>query len=908
VLRGCSPSPRTASAVSAPISVNDEHETLQTSVSTDGDAPVREPLSWEQPGAAESLSWEQPPPAVEPEIHEPEPPPPPPPPAAEAPAPPAQEPPAARRAPAPAPEEPAIEWETPPSPNANAYFAENPIQPGAPTPEMPPPTPPVHVAQGTADEGDDGEPPSKPKIHKLRLFMIMLGLGLIAFVSTIFGIMMAVSTDLPKLENRAQYRSAKNSTLLDINGKPLGVLTDKNNRILVQSKDISASMKHAIIAIEDKRFYQHDGVDYRGIGRALYQDILHKSSVQGASTIPQQFVKNALAAQNKRTVLEKLREAALAYHLNRKWSKSKILKEYLNSVYFGNGAYGIESAASIYWSWTHPGCGEDGAPLCASVLDPAESAMIAGVVASPSGYDPIAHPAAGRKRRNQVLKNMLDQSYLTKTEYQHALNEPLPTRDVLTLPEEKSKAPYFTTWIKQQVVNRFGAQRAFNGGLKIRTTIDLDLQNAAQQAVENHLPDRSGPRAALVAIDNKTGEVRAMVGGDDYSERPFNLATNGQRQPGSSFKPFVLAAALTKGISPNSIWASKRKDFIVPNSGGKEHFIVNNYDNEYSGSLSLASATTVSDNSVYAEVGLKTGLKRIARLATRMGIRTPVSHNPAMSLGGLKEGVTPLDMAHAYETFAEDGDRVTGTLGGDNDGPVGIHAVKVAGGKTIKNQRVTKRIISKKVAETETAILQTVVTSGTGKAAQIGDFAAGKTGTTENYGDAWFVGFTKSYTVAVWVGYPNKLRSMLTEFNGGPVAGGTFPAQIWHDFMASAMQIDAQRAAAKAAKEGKPPPAIPTYSSAPQQAVPQTGVTGTGTGTGATGGAGTGGQATPQQGTGQTGTGTGNTQGTGNGQGTGTPTPTPKPQTPPTPAPAQQTPPTGGTGGGTGAGAAAPTG
>lgn len=842
-----------------------------------------EPLPWEEPARTEPAPDEEP-------VH------------VEEPAP-VEEPVHQTEAPA-AHVEPVVEdiaWE---EPVVQEAILPDAIPAGAPTPDLPPPPPPVHETALAAGDGDDGsEPPVKPRIHKLRLAMIVIGLTLIAFVSTIFGIMMAVSTALPDLENRAQYRNSRNSVLTDVRGKPLGVLTDKNNRILVESQDISSAMKHAIIAIEDRRFYEHNGVDYKGIARALWQDVRSQKSVQGGSTIQQQFVKNALAAQSQRTVLEKLREAALAYHLNRKWSKSKILKEYLNSVYFGNGAYGIESAARVYWEWRHQGCGETTDNPCAALLTPAESATVAGIVASPSSYDPVAHPAAGLKRRNLVLKNMRDQGYLSELEYQQSLNEPLPTRDVLTLPEEKSAAPYFTTWIKQQVVDRFGAQRAFGGGLKIKTTIDLDFQDAASQAVQNHLPSLSGPRAALVAIDNKTGEVRAMVGGDNYSKRPFNLATNGQRQPGSSFKPFVLAAALTKGISPGSVWPSQKKQFVVPNSKGKEFFVVNNYEGNYSGAISLAGATIVSDNSVFAEVGIKTGINRVARTAEAMGIRTPVSHNYAITLGGLKEGVTPLDMAHAYETFPQHGNRVTGTLGAAEDGPVGIHEVKL-GGKTIKNKRIEKRVLSKNVADTATEILHSVVLSGTGKAAQTGEFAAGKTGTTENYGDAWFVGFTEKYTIAVWVGYPDRLKPMKTDFNGGPVAGGTFPAEIWHDFVVQIMRIDAQRAVEKALKEGKPIPAAPAIS-APAPAAPQTGATGAGTGATGTG---TGGQGAPQT---QQGNGTGTGTGNGTGQGTGTPAPTPKPKPAPTPAPAPTPNPGNGGNGGTGTGgggAAAPAG
>ena len=655
----------------------------------------------------------------------------------------------------------------------------------------------------------NGAGPPRPRVYRLRLALILAGLGALAVVSTVFGMMMAVAADLPNLENRQEYRYAKNSVLYDIHGKQVGVLTGKENRILVSAEQVSPAMKHAIISIEDKRFFEHSGVDPRGIGRALLADIGRKRAVQGASTIPQQFVKNALAAQSQRTVFQKLRESAMAYHLTRKWSKQKILSEYLNSVYFGNGAYGVESAARTYFSFNHSGCGQPGAPTCASQLTVPEAALIAGLVASPSAFDPIVNPQSARRRRELVLNRMADDRYITSAEVEQAKAQPLPNGATVTLPREDSDAPYFTTWVKGQIVERFGAQRALNGGLKVKTTLDLEMQRAAEQAITSRLSSPTGPAAALVAIDNRTGEVRAMVGGrpgKDYNDAPFNLATQGQRQPGSAFKPFVLAQALRSGISPDSVWASERKLFDVPGSAdANEKFVVRNNENQYLGSASLATATAQSDNSVYAEVGIKVGPAKIARLAQQMGIRTPISSNPAMTLGGLKQGVTPLDMAHAYQTIAAKGQLVSGSLGAPKSGPVGVHEVKLPGkrGRTIRNERVARRVVSPKLAEVETELLKSVISEGTGRSAATGNFAAGKTGTTENYGDAWFVGYNEYWTVAVWVGYPDRLKPMETDYNGGPVKGGTYPAEIWREFMLAAETLRNEREAARAAREGR---------------------------------------------------------------------------------------------------------
>jgi penicillin-binding protein 1A len=729
----------------------------------------------------------------------------------------------------------------------------------------------------------------------------VLILGLVSFV---FGMFMAVASDLPALDNRAEFNNAKNSVLLDDQGRTLGVLAQKG-RILVTPGDIPPIVREAVISIEDKRFNTNSGVDVRGIARAFLQDVLHKRGVQGASTIPQQFVKNALQAQSHRTIFEKLREAALAYHLTRRWSKKKILTEYLNTIYFGNGAYGVESAARTYFGRdvNHRGCGTI-AHTCVSELKPWEAALLAGMIASPTGYDPIQHPMASKARRDQVLRNMLAQGYLTRQQYQDSVTQSLPAAADIQPPHQAQvgdlQTGYFTDWVRQQIIDRYGPQRAFDGGLTIRTSLDLDLQRAAETAINNYLAAPSGPSASLVAIDNATGQVRAMVGGRDFEKSPFNLATEGQRQPGSSFKAFVLAQALREGVSPDSVWSSRVKEFTVPGSRGREKFVVHNDNNVYSGSTTLTSATTFSDNSVFAEVGIDAGTRKIASLAHRMGIRTPLSTNPAMTIGGLKTGVTALDMAHAYETLAHRGQRVDGTLvpGG---GPVGIEQVTADHGTLPSGHRheidhpVLTRVLAPGLADTETQMLQTVVQQGTGTAAQIGGFAAGKTGTTSNYGDAWFVGWNAKYTVAVWVGYPDQLRPMKTEFNGGPVLGGTFPALIWHDFMTTAIQVDQDRAARQAAKSGQSSSAGAgtTTTASPSAPAPTTG------------------SASPAPSSGSSGGSRGPTGAAGAPHHTAAPpapsaAPQPAPATPtpaPTPAPAPSAPPapSGGGSGGTGA-------
>ena len=659
-----------------------------------------------------------------------------------------------------------------------------------------------------APPADPGPAPEvrkrKPKLKKLRLLLVFAGISALAVVSTIFGMMISVSSDLPELENTTALRVAKNSVLYSAAGSAvqLAKLTGAQNRILDNSNEISPNVKNAVIAIEDKRFYEHSGVDFRGIARAVVADVLSNHAAQGASTIEQQFVKNVLEAQGKRTVFEKLREAALAYHLDRKWTKDKILTEYLNTIYFGNGAYGIEAAARTYFSNGSVGPYDPNAPKAASDLAPWQAAYLAAMIASPSGYDPVDHPVAAHARMNLVLHNMLVQGMITPAQFQSQKNFYINPRSVHP-PQPDSRVPYFSSWVTQQLLDRYHSTGlVFGGGLRVTTSLDADLQSAAEQAINGRLAG-IGPSASLVAIDNKTGEVKAMVGGSDFEKRPFNLATNGHRQPGSSFKPFTLIGALEDGVSPDRTFASAPHCWNVPHSKG-EKFCPKNYDNDYAGVRTLASATAASDNSVYSELGIDiVGTNKIARIAHQMGIRTPLSRNYAMILGGLQEGVTPLEMAYAYSTLADNGVRTWGSMSPTSRSPVAIEKVLDPDGHVRDVNHVHHaRVIPYNVAQEAKAILAGVITSGTGKAAQIGEWAAGKTGTTENYGDAWFVGFNKDLTVAVWVGYPDRLKPMLTEYHGGPVAGGTFPAEIWHDFMTAWIHIRDARQAARDAKKG----------------------------------------------------------------------------------------------------------
>jgi penicillin-binding protein 1A len=656
--------------------------------------------------------------------------------------------------------------------------------------------------------------PAKPRLKKLRVLFVLLGLGVLALVSMVFGMMAAVSQDLPAIYNFAQYKASKNSEIYDATGQPLGTLTSDQNKILLNSGQISPNVKNAVVAIEDARFYEHSGVDFQGIGRALVKDILSQSAQQGGSTITEQFVKNALEAQGTRTLFVKFKEAALAYRLERHWSKDKILTEYLNTIYFGEGAYGIEAAARTYFGDAHPGCGTPTEP-CASILEPWEAATLAAIIASPSAYDPKIYPENALGRRNLVLENMYEQGYISHEQFVEGTKQALPSPADIEPPTLDSKAPYFTAYLRQQLVERYGASKAFFGGLKVKSTLDLELQGAAEEAVNSYL-GYSPATASVVVIDNHNAGIKAMVGGPDFDTKPFNLATQGHRQPGSSIKPFTLLTALEQGISPETVYPSEQRTFYFGKKG-QERYEVSNDEDSYLGSCSIICATTYSDNSIYAALALE-GLEgktvhdrtsAIAGTIHKMGYADPISTNPGMVLGGLEIGVTPVGWTYAYSTLGNNGDRVSGTLAPrPGDSPVSYTQVTDKDDKTIKggdNDSTHTQVIDEGTAETAKSILETVVSTGTGTNAQIGaEGQWGKTGTTENNGDAWFCGGVgDEVTACVWVGYPDSTTAMTTLYNGGPVMGGTFPALIWASVISAWEDIKAEHVAEKKArKEG----------------------------------------------------------------------------------------------------------
>jgi penicillin-binding protein 1A len=613
-------------------------------------------------------------------------------------------------------------------------------------------------------------PKGRRRIRKLRLFALLALLAVLGLASFSVGLVTAIAGEIPSLDP-SRIHNQTDGFIYANNGRVLSVLRGSQSRILLRSDQISPLMKQAIVAIEDKRFYEHRGVDVRGIMRALWADMRGGGAVQGGSTITQQFVKNTYT-NNQRSIARKLREAALAWQLEQRWSKDRILTAYLNTIYFGNGAYGVEQAAQTYF---HHGAGPGKLTLW-------EAALLAGIPEDPAAFDPATNQKAARARRNLVLKEMFDQGDISRAVYANATRRPMPSPQSIRLPGDQGPAQYFANYVKQQLVDRYGSGRVFGGGLKVYTTIDLKLQKMARNSIGHWLTSPTGPTAALVSIDPRDGRVLAMFGGNNFRKSQFNLAVQGERQAGSSFKPFVLATALKEGVAPSTTFVSKP---VTINAGGRL-WEVHNYEDEYLGSITIQQATAYSDNAVFAQLTKLVGPQNIANTAKSLGIKSRLQ--PYFSIGLGAQGVNPLEMARAFSAFANGGKRIDGRRFGNE--PRVITKVANEKGRPIDDNTARPvQTLSEENAALVTSLLQNVIKYGTGKAAALagGRSAAGKTGTTENYGDAWFVGYTPQLVTAVWVGYPNDVRSMSYQFHGKPVAGGTFPALIWKSFMENAL-------------------------------------------------------------------------------------------------------------------------
>lgn len=528
----------------------------------------------------------------------------------------------------------------------------------------------------------------------------------------------------------------------------------------IRLKEMPSHLSQAVLSIEDRRFYRHRGVDLRAIFRSAWANLRGQKIAEGGSTITQQYVKNHFLTP-ERSFSRKIREIILAYRLEQQYSKDQILEDYLNTIYFGGNYYGVEAAAQGYFGKS------------ATRLTLSESAMLAGIIRSPSNYYPYTHQAAARQRRNTVIKKMAELGHISQAEALKVIKEPLRLKG---LEKTKTKYPYFVDYVQHELIERFGQDRVFKEGLEVYTTLDIQKQKLADQAVRQFLDQPGDPAVALVAIDPRKGEVEAIACSTDFDKLQFNLATKGKRQPGSAFKTFVLAAALEQGILPDQLFESSPIDIQLPQG---EVWRVDNYVEGSGGSpMTLRDATIYSVNTVFARLMMMVKPENVVMIAKRMGITTQLSSNPAIALGGLTTGVSPLEMASAYGTLAN--------LGVHHE-PTPFRQIVDRQGKIIwQNNPEGREVIDPAIAVAVTQILEGVIKLGTGTAANIGRPAAGKTGTSQEHRDAWFIGYTPELVTSVWVGYPQGQIAM-TNVHGIKVTGGTFPARIWAFFMSQAL-------------------------------------------------------------------------------------------------------------------------
>jgi penicillin-binding protein 1A len=550
-------------------------------------------------------------------------------------------------------------------------------------------------------------------------------------------------------------------------GAPLGVVPTTRNREPVPLERMSPWLPRATVAIEDRRFWRHGGLDYEGIARAALANLRAGRVVQGGSTITQQLVRDRFLAGEPVTLERKLKEGCLAIQLARAWPRRQVLQSYLNLVFYGHHAYGVEAAARTYFARS------------ARRLTLTQAALLAGLPQAPSSYDPFKRPRIARSRRDEVLAAMRAAGTISAARYRSAAATPVrlhPGRRY-----RRVRARSFFDYVMRELVRRYGARRARHGGLSVATTVDLRLQRGAERAIHGWMRRREDPAAALVAIDPRSGSIRAMATAAPGRRRlDFNLASQSRRQAGSAFKVFTLAAALEQGIPLESVWHGP-PSLTIPspaclNEAGP--WMVHNFEDEAAGTMTLAEATAHSVNTIFAQVVIKAGPARVVDVARRMGVQSPLAPVCSITLG--PEGVSPLEMTRAFATLA---------AGGIRRHAQALRRVTTHSGEVVARLRPSgTRALAGSVARRVTSALRGVVLSGTGRAAAIGRPVAGKTGTAEEFKDAWFCGYVPQLAACVWIGHPEAEIPMHAVEGFDPVVGGSIPARIWHDFMAGAMR------------------------------------------------------------------------------------------------------------------------
>jgi penicillin-binding protein 1A len=600
--------------------------------------------------------------------------------------------------------------------------------------------------------------PLRSEQSQQRMFNTVLWsvLGVVVFVlfllSVELGYVMAEgATTLPDIRLLKDWHPNESTRIFDRNGTLVANIHGDEDRVVVPLADVSPNVMRAVMAIEDNRFYEHSGIDVRGTLRAFVQN-LKRDDVQGGSTVTQQLVKN-LFLTPERSLTRKLAEAILSIRVEKAYAKDKIMEMYLNQVYWGNHAYGIEKAARRYFKKP------------ASDLTVAESALLAGLLKAPEGLSPFTFPKQARARQLEVMAKMVEYGYITPRQQKEAEAQPLKFN---TRASKPSKHPYFVAHVIKELEARFGPEVVRSGGLKVYTTMDEDVQTAAEKALETAVKGLKGTgvtQGALVALDVQTDEIMALVGGVDFEHNQFNSATQAQRQAGSSFKPFVYLTAFRLGrLTPESTIVDRPVSF--------GNWSPKNWDGRYMGSMSVRQALTLSRNTTTVQIGMKVGLDEIIKTAQLAGVTSPIDRNFSSLLGS--SGFTPLEIANAYSTFARGGIRMT---------PTALKRIEDGRGRQlpVRLEEPVRAFDPEPVASL-VSILEDVVTKGTGKGAILpGRPVAGKTGTTDSVRDIWFTGFTTDMAACVWMGNQKYV----------PLHGvfSSNAAKVWHDFAVNYYRI-----------------------------------------------------------------------------------------------------------------------